>query len=189
MATEIESATRRIRVTNPATGEVLREFDSASAAEVKATISRARTAQPSWQAFPVRERLAILKRFQTMLNDRKAQVAQTITSEAGKLVAEALLTEVLVVLDAARFLLQEAYGFLRDEPVPHGSLATKAKRGHIIREPYGIIGIISPWNYPFSIPATQTLTALITGNTVVLKPSELTPLSSIMFATLLADAG
>jgi len=189
MATEIESATRRIRVTNPATGEVLREFDSASAAEVKATISRARTAQPSWQAFPVRERLAILKRFQTMLNDRKAQVAQTITSEAGKPVAEALLTEVLVVLDAARFLLQEAYGFLRDEPVPHGSLATKAKRGHIIREPYGIIGIISPWNYPFSIPATQTLTALITGNTVVLKPSELTPLSSIMFATLLADAG
>jgi len=138
---------------------------------------------------PVRDRLAILKRFQSLLNDRKTQVARTITSEAGKPVAEALLTEVLVVLDAARFLLQEAHVFLRDAPVSHGSLATKAKRGFIVREPYGVIGIISPWNYPFSIPATQSLAALIAGNAVVLKPSELTPLSSLELAALLADAG
>ena len=189
MATELKSTARRITVTNPATGEVLRQFDAAGADQVTAAIARARAVQPSWQALPLRARLAILKRFQTILNDRKTQVAQTITSDAGKPVAEALLTEVLVVLDAARFLLQEAYGFLRDEPVPHRSLATKAKRGCIIREPYGVVGIISPWNYPFSIPATQTLSALITGNAVVLKPSELTPLSSLTFATLLADAG
>src|SRR6266496_2176550 len=189
MATELDSTTRRISVTNPATGEVLRELDSAGAADMNAAVARARAAQLVWQGTSVRGRLAILTRFQTILNDRKAQVAQTITTEAGKPVAEALLTEVLVVLDASRFLLQEAHAFLRDEPVSHGSLATKAKRGRIIRDPHGVIGIISPWNYPFSIPATQTLAALVTGNAVVLKPSELTPFSSLEFARLLADAG
>ena len=137
----------------------------------------------------MRKRLAIIQRFQQLLNDRKQQVARVINSEAGKPVAEALLTEVLVVLDAARFLLQETYGFLREQPLPHGNLATKAKSGRLIREPYGVIGIISPWNYPFSIPATETLAALATGNAVVLKPSELTPLCALELASLLHDAG
>ena len=119
---------------------MLREFECADSAQVNAAVARARIAQPSWRATPVGDRLAILKRFQSLLNDRKTQVARTITSEAGKPVAEALLTEVLVVLDAARFLLQTAHSFLRDEPVPHGSLATKAKRGCIVREPYGVVG-------------------------------------------------
>ena len=177
------------RVTNPATGEVLREFDSASVEDVNAAVARARTAQSTWRTLSVRDRLAIIKRFQQILNHRKTQVARTISSEAGKPVAEALLTEILVVLDAARFLLQEAHAFLRDEPVAHDSLATKAKRGCIVRESYGVVGVISPWNYPFSIPATQVMWALATGNAVVLKPSELTPLSAMCLGELLHDAG
>lgn len=175
--------------TNPATGEVLREFECASAAEVKEAVAGAQRAQPAWQAIGVRNRLAIIQKFQRLLNDRKQQVARVINSEAGKPVAEALLTEILVVLDAARFLLQETYGFLREQPLTHGNLATKAKSGRLIREPYGVIGIISPWNYPFSIPATETLAALATGNAVVLKPSELTPLCALELASLLHDAG
>jgi len=112
-----------------------------------------------------------------------------ITREAGKPLAEALVTEVLVVLDSARFLIDNAWNLLRDEAVPHGNLATKLKRGYLVREPHGVIGIISPWNYPFSIPATETLAALVAGNTVVLKPSELTPLVALEFAALLHDAG
>ena len=161
----------------------------ASADDVNAAVVRAHSAQPDWLATPVSQRLRVLKSFQQLLTQRKREIAATITSEAGKPVAEALLTEVLVVLDAARFLLNEVHAFLRDERVPHGSLATKAKRGRIIREPYGVIGIISPWNYPFAIPATQTLAALATGNAVVLKPSELTPYSSLALAKLLNDAG
>lgn len=175
--------------TNPATGEVLREFECAGASEVNAAVARARAAQPGWQAFGVSKRLEIIKRIQQLLNDRKQQVARVITSEAGKPVAEALLTEVLVVLDAVRFLLQETYSFLHEQPLPHGNLATKAKSGRLIREPYGVIGIISPWNYPFSIPATETVAALATGNAVVLKPSELTPLCALELASLLHDAG
>jgi acyl-CoA reductase-like NAD-dependent aldehyde dehydrogenase len=174
---------------NPATGEVLREFECASTSDVQDAVARARAAQPAWQTLGVNKRLAIIQKFQQLLNDRQQQVARVITSEAGKPVAEALLTEILVVLDAARFLLEETYAFLREQPLPHGNLATKAKSGRLIREPYGVIGIISPWNYPFSIPATETLAALATGNAVVLKPSELTPLCALELASLLHDAG
>jgi acyl-CoA reductase-like NAD-dependent aldehyde dehydrogenase len=188
MPVEIPVA-HKVTSTNPATAEVLRGFECASAAEVQDAVTRARAAQPAWQAIGVRQRLEILAKFQQLLNDRKQQVASVITSEAGKPVAESLLTEILVVLDAARFLLQETYGFLREQPLPHGNLATKAKSGRLIRQPYGVIGIISPWNYPFSIPATESLAALVTGNAVVLKPSELTPLCAIELASLLHDAG
>src|SRR5262252_9324404 len=107
----------------------------------------------------------------------------------GKPFVEALLTEVLVVLDATRFLLENAYSILRDDRLPHGNFALKAKIGRVLREPYGVIGIISPWNYPFSTPATETLSALIAGNAVVLKPSELTPLIAFELFSLLREAG
>ncbi len=189
MSIETTIGTRKLVSINPATGEILREFECATELDVLEAVRRARTAQRSWQDAPLRHRLAILRAFQQLLNERKREVARTITSEAGKPIVEALLTEILVVLDACRFLLQESHGFLREEAVPHGSLATKAKRGRLIRDPYGVMGIISPWNYPFSIPATETLAALVTGNAVVLKPSELTSLSSLELASLLHDAG
>jgi len=185
----ISSHAACIQVTNPATGEVLREFNCADAVEVHNAVARARAAQPSWHATSITRRLAILKRFQRLLNDRKRDVARVITAETGKPVAEALLTEILIVLDAIRFLEQHARDFLRDEPVRHGSLAAKAKRGALLREPFGVVGIVSPWNYPFSIPAVQTLTALAVGNAVVLKPSELAPLSASELGSLLHDVG
>ena len=188
MSIEVQAVPKMVS-TNPATGEVLREFQCAGVAEVQEAVARARTAQAGWQGIGVRQRLAIIEKFQQLLNERQQHVAGVITSEAGKPVAEALLTEILVVLDAVRFLLKESYGFLREHPLPHGNFATKAKSGRLIREPYGVIGIISPWNYPFSIPATETLAALVTGNAVVLKPSELTPLSALELASLLHDAG
>jgi succinate-semialdehyde dehydrogenase/glutarate-semialdehyde dehydrogenase len=130
-----------------------------------------------------------VREFQGRLHEKKSEIAEAITREAGKPVAEALTTEVLVVLDAARFLIENAYRLLRDELVPHGNLATKLKRGRLVREPYGVVGIISPWNYPFSIPATETLAALVAGNAVVLKPSEFTSLVALELQSLLHAAG
>jgi acyl-CoA reductase-like NAD-dependent aldehyde dehydrogenase len=189
MATDVQIGALCIRVINPATGEVLREFACATPFEVTAAVRRAKAAQPAWAETPLKKRLEVVQRFQRLLSERKQQVARTITSETGKPYVEALLTEILVALDTARFLLGESYEILREKPVPHGSLATKTKRGRLVREPYGVIGIISPWNYPFSIPATQSLAALVTGNAVVLKPSELTSLSALELASLLREAG
>ncbi|MFZ0295765.1 MAG: aldehyde dehydrogenase family protein [Candidatus Sulfotelmatobacter sp.] len=189
MGTGLEVALRKISSVNPATGEVLRELEAASESEAYAAVARARSAQASWAAIGVRKRIVILREFQRRLHERKLEIAEAITREAGKPVAEALTTEVLVVLDAARFLIDNAYRLLRDESVPHGNLATKLKRGLLVREPYGVVGIISPWNYPFSIPATETLAALIAGNAVVLKPSEFTSLVALELRSLLHAAG
>jgi succinate-semialdehyde dehydrogenase/glutarate-semialdehyde dehydrogenase len=189
MATDLEIAARKIVSVNPATGEVLRELDCAGEREVKAAVERARAAQPAWAEMGLRHRIAVLREFQRKLYAKKSEIAAAITCEVGKPLVEALVTEVLVVLDAARFLIDNAWGLLRDEPVPHGNLVTKLKSGWLVREPHGVIGIISPWNYPFSIPATETLAALVAGNAVVLKPSELTPLVALELAGLLHAAG
>ncbi|MCU1269271.1 MAG: Succinate-semialdehyde dehydrogenase [Acidobacteriaceae bacterium] len=189
MATDVEIGARRIRVTNPATNELLREFEYASPGDVADAVRQARAAQPVWEQTSLEKRLKVVRKFQRLLSERKQQIARIITSESGKPYVEALLTEILVVLDTARFLLGESFEFLREQPVRHGSLATKTKSGRLLREQYGVIGIISPWNYPFSIPATQSLAALVTGNAVVLKPSELTPLSAFELASLLREAG
>jgi len=192
MATNAEilrSATQKITSLNPATGEVVGEFGCAEEPQVQAAVARARAAQSAWAERGLKHRIAVLRKFQAKLHSAKSDVAEAITREAGKPVAEALVTEVLVVLDAARFLIDNAWRLLSDEPLPHGSVATKLKRGRLIREPHGVIGIISPWNYPFSIPATDTLAALVAGNAVVLKPSELTPLVAIKLAELLHASG
>ena len=189
MGTDLQVAVRKVWSVNPATGEVLRELECAGENEVQAAVARARAAQPAWAEMGVRARIAVIREFQHRLYTRKSEIAAAITREAGKPLAEALVTEVLVVLDAARFLIDYAWGLLRDEPVPHGNLVTKFKSGRLVREPHGVVGIISPWNYPFSIPATETLAALVAGNAVVLKPSELTPLVALELASLLHAAG
>jgi acyl-CoA reductase-like NAD-dependent aldehyde dehydrogenase len=189
MAVEAPIKAGKISSVNPATGQVLRDLECASEGEVLDAVAGARVAQTAWAEMGVRKRVAVLRDFQRRLHERKTETAQAITREAGKPVAEALTTEVLVVLDAARFLIDNAFLLLREQALPHGNLAAKLKRGWLLREPYGVVGIISPWNYPFSIPATETLAALVAGNAVVLKPSEFTSLVALELQSLLHAAG
>ena len=182
-------ATRHFASLNPATGEVLREFECATTEQVRAAVARASAAQPAWWELGVRRRREILREFQRLLLERKAEVARLVSEEAGKPYAESLVAEVMVGLDAARFCIATAYGFLRPQRVPHGNFILKAKSGVLLREPHGVVGIISPWNYPFSTPASETVAALVTGNAVVLKPSELTPLVALKLEELLHAAG
>jgi len=185
--TEITPA--QITVRNPASQEVIGSVLNFSGEEVAAAVAQARAAQARWAATPVSARLKVLRRFRELLSEQKDAVAATITREAGKPQAEALSTEVLVALDGTNYLLDNTAAFLRPEPVPHSNLIMKLKRGMLCREAYGVVGIISPWNYPFSLPTVQTLTALGMGNAVVLKPSEFTPFSSLELQRLLREAG
>ncbi len=189
MATDLQIPVRRVISINPATGEALRELDCASESEVHSVVARARDAQLAWNALGVERRIDVLRRFQQLLQAQKSEVATLIAQEAGKPYVEALLTEVLVVLDATRFLIDNAFSFLDEQPLAHGGLAMKTKRGRILREPHGVIGIVSPWNYALSIPAVDALGALVTGNAVVLKPSEFTSLVALKLQTLLHQAG
>jgi succinate-semialdehyde dehydrogenase/glutarate-semialdehyde dehydrogenase len=189
LATDPQVAARRVASINPATGEVLRDLACAGKTEVAAIVSEARSAQPAWASLSAGKRVANLREFQHLLHEKKSEMARLITRETGKPYVESLAMEVMVVLDTARFLIENAYGFLREQPLPHGNLAMKAKRGRILREPYGVIGIISPWNYPFSTPATESLSALVAGNAVVVKPSEFTSLVALELESLLHAAG
>src|ERR1700694_3320487 len=189
MVTSLQVGARKIVSANPANGGALREFACASEPGIHAAVARAHAAQPAWAELGVGNRITILREFQLLLHRKKSEVAQLVAREAGKPYVEALLTEVLVVLDAARFLIDNAYRLLGDKRIPHGNLAMRAKSGRLVREPYGVIGVISPWNYPFSIPATESLAALVAGNAVVVKPSEFTSLTAIELASLLHQAG
>jgi len=178
-----------VAVRDPATQQTIGSVPIFAAEQITTAVAVARAAQQRWAVTPVTERLRIVRRFQQLLAEQKDIIAAVITREAGKPQAEALATEVMVVLDAAKYLLDNVPEFLRPEPVPHANPVMKLKRGLLCREPYGVIGIISPWNYPFSLPSVQALTALATGNAVVLKPSEFTPFSSLELARLLRVAG
>src|ERR1700722_15274676 len=188
MATNLQIAVQKVSSVNPATGEVLRALECASEQEVHEAVARAHVAQKTLSAIAVRNRIQVLRHFQGLLHQKKSEISEAITRETGKPVTEALPTEVLVVLDSAQFLIENAYRLLRGEALPHGNIATKLKTGRLLREPYGVIGIISPWNYPFAIPATETLAALVAGNAVVLKPSEFTSLVALELQSLLHGA-
>ncbi|HEU5401156.1 MAG TPA: aldehyde dehydrogenase family protein [Terriglobales bacterium] len=188
MSTSTIDVSAKLLNRNPATGEVISEHTVATATEVSAAVARARAAQPAWNALGTNRRIGMVRKFQKLLLRDRESVAQKITAEAGKPLVESFLSEVIVALDAARFCAENAHRALRIEAVHHGNPILR-KRARLVYEPVGVIGIISPWNYPFSTPATETLAALVTGNTVVLKPSELTPISALELQRLLHEAG
>src|ERR1700682_3108007 len=130
MAPELPIAARAASVfravsANPATAQVLREFESDTEPEVQAAVSRARSAQPAWNNAGIRRRTEIVRRFQQLLHEKKSDVARLISQEQGKPWVEALLTEVLVVLDAARFNIEHGRRMLTAQQVSHGNFAMK----------------------------------------------------------------
>src|SRR5438270_442319 len=119
-------------VHNPATQEIIGTLPNFSAGQVTAAVERAGAAQKRWASVPVRDRLKILKTFGELLCEQKDAVASVISREAGKPEAEALSTEILVVLDTVKYLRDHLPEFLRAEPVPHGNPAMKLKRGLLL---------------------------------------------------------
>jgi acyl-CoA reductase-like NAD-dependent aldehyde dehydrogenase len=172
---------------NPATLEEMARFRVASAAEVEQAVARARAAQPAWAALSCRNRARYILKVQRALYDRKEEIIRIISDETGKPAFEALTTEVFMVSDLMSHFAASAERILRDERF---SIAVfRNKRSMITYEPLGVVGVISPWNFPFSIPVGEIVMALMAGNAVVLKPSEFTPLVGDAIKRLFASAG
>lgn len=180
---------RTIPAIDPATGLAFAETAVASVEGVRLAVETARAAQPAWATRPFRERKAIIARFQRLLYQRRREVAELITRENGKPLGEALLTEVAVTLDLARYYLAHAESMLRPRRIAHGNIAFLGKRGRLYWEPLGVLGIISPWNYPLLLPFGALLPALLAGNAVILKPSEFTTRIAALGVELLHQAG
>jgi len=112
-----------------------------------------------------------------------------VTHETGKPHVEALFSDVLISLETAKYYARHAPKLLADERVAHHNLAVKAKSGKLRYEPFGVIGIIAPWNYPLAISLSQIIPAIVAGNSVILKPSELTPRCGELISECFAAAG
>jgi acyl-CoA reductase-like NAD-dependent aldehyde dehydrogenase len=182
------SATQTIDSLNPATQEMNASFECTQPAQLPAIFETARRAQKDWAALPLPNRCAMLRKLRNAMFARRDQIADAISRETGKPRVEAIFAEVLLALDTADFLAKRAPAWLKHEKVPHHSLAMKSKSGWLEFSPLGVVAIISPWNYPFSIPMAQVIPALVAGNAVVLKPSELTPCSGALVGELCAEA-
>ncbi|HEX2205686.1 MAG TPA: aldehyde dehydrogenase family protein [Longimicrobium sp.] len=150
---------------------------SASSAEeaVRAAVGRARAAQAGWGALPVRERARRMRAFRGALIRRMDEVVETIHAETGKPRIEALGHEVFIVAGLVRAYEKRAPKVLRPRRVGSGLLVNKS--GTKRYEPFGVVGVISPWNFPFSMPGIPMVGALFAGNGGVIKPSEVTPRS------------
>jgi len=162
---------------NPATKQPIGEVPDMSAADVHAAIERARAAQREWAKVPIEQRCKRVLRFAEVLMERAEEVIDLLVAEAGKTRLEALGMEVVVIADLTRYFCKHAPEMLEPEPVSLHLLKHRASYLHF--QPRGVIGIIAPWNFPFSIPIGETVMSLIAGNGVVLKPSEVTPLIAL----------
>jgi succinate-semialdehyde dehydrogenase/glutarate-semialdehyde dehydrogenase len=174
---------------NPATGEVVARIPATPLTAIPAIFEAARTAQKEWAARPLRDRCAMLRKLRDAIFDRRDDIANVVVRETGKPRAEAILAEVLLALDTADFLARQAPRWLRSERVSHHNIALKAKSGWLEFEPHGVVAIISPWNFPFAIPTTELIPALVAGNAVLLKPSELTPATGALVGEIIHRAG
>src|SRR5882762_8433237 len=186
--TPAESAAEIISC-DPATGEEIGRAPLSSLEDVRQAVSRARSAQPAWAnlSFPERARV-ILKARELMLAQRD-EIARLISRETGKPVAEALSMEIVPTLDAMHYFAHAAENLLRPQKIDIGQYGMMGRSSSIRFKPLGVIGIISPWNFPLATPADEVVMALMAGNAVVLKPSELTPLIALKIGEIFRRAG
>jgi acyl-CoA reductase-like NAD-dependent aldehyde dehydrogenase len=189
MATIAQPQTAVIDVENPATGQVIRSVPATSPDEVAAMVERARAAQPAWEALGFEGRGRVLRRAQKWLVDNTARVAETIVAESGKAYEDAQLAEVAYGTMALGFWAKHAPEYLADERVRTASPFVAGRKLTVRYRPLGVVGVIGPWNYPLNNSFGDAVPALAAGNAVVLKPSEVTPLTSLLLAEGMRESG
>jgi|RhiMetdeSRZDD1v2_1073273.scaffolds.fasta_scaffold31075_6 acyl-CoA reductase-like NAD-dependent aldehyde dehydrogenase len=176
------TARERIAVDNPATGEIVGYVDDMDAAMVAAIVDRARAAQPAWDALGFERRAAKLRELRGWLVDNRRRVIDILVAEGGKTPEDAMLADLWYVCDALGFWGKSAKKYLADERVKTHSPLLLGKKVIVRYRPVGVVGVIGPWNYPLTNTFGDVIPALMAGNSVVMKPSEVTPLTSLLVA-------
>jgi succinate-semialdehyde dehydrogenase/glutarate-semialdehyde dehydrogenase len=174
---------------NPATGDIVGYSEMNTPEEAREAIRRARAAQPAWAALPLEERVRYIARLRDYLVEHADAISDTIARDVGKTRIEALATEVLTSALATDYYLRNARRFLQPRKVRGGSLLFLNKRSRIYRIPFGVIGIIAPWNYPLGIPMHEIVPALLAGNTVIFKTAPETQMVGRKIEEMIQAAG
>lgn len=176
-----------IEVHSPATGDFIERLPVDSRDEVFAKVERVRAAQKRWARLAVEDRCAALGRLREVLVRHADDIANAVAKENGKVRQEAFLHDIGPVLAVLEYFVHEAPRILAPERL-HLSLL-KHKKSYLVYRPKGVVAVISPWNFPFFIPAADAIMALVAGNGVVIKPSENTPRSGLLVKSYLDEAG
>ena len=178
---------QRFTVQNPATGQAIGEVPICSRDDVGQAMEKVRRASKFWAALTVEERCRRLVPVAKLITKRMDEIAQTISRENGKVVYEALTFDVGPLLLAMNYFIENGPRILAPEPIqvaiaPH-------RKSYLSYQPRGVIAVISPWNFPFFLPGCDTIMSLIAGSGVILKPSEITPLSALALKSCFDDGG
>ncbi len=181
-ATELESF-------NPATGERVGAVPVTAPDEVAAVVDAVAKVQPFWAQLTLADRARYLERTAQVLIDETDDIRDLIVREQGKPRNEAFTMEILPTIDSLRWIARAGQEILADERIAMPQLYLKTKSAAFSYEPLGVIGVISPWNYPWSIPLGEVALALMAGNGVVLKPASLTALIGERIAKAFERAG
>ncbi|MGC1375213.1 MAG: aldehyde dehydrogenase family protein [Anaerolineales bacterium] len=168
--------------TNPGTGQVFGQTPVATSDEVRQAVQEMRQRFPAWSGKSIRERIRILRKFQALLIDRQDEITQVINQDCGKTRQDAIL-ELFVTIYNLDETCRKAPGWLKTEHVSPGIYFFK--KCAIEHRPHGVTAVIAPWNYPFALSLPPVFAALIAGNTVVLKPSELTAATGELIRSLI----
>ena len=174
---------------NPATGAEVGRVPHMSPDEVKAAVTRSHAAFAIWKNTSFAARRALLMKAREVILSEMDEIAHLISAESGKPFGEAIAMEIAPVLDLMQFFARNAEKMLGPKRVGIGLYALLGRSSKIVYHPLGVVGIIPAWNYPLAIPLGETAMALMAGNSVIIKPSELTPLVGLKIGEIFERAG
>jgi succinate-semialdehyde dehydrogenase/glutarate-semialdehyde dehydrogenase len=187
---EGSTATReQLESFSPATGERIGAVSTVSPDEVQAIVDDVASVQPFWAQLPLSDRARYMRRAAQAIIDDLDAIATLLSREQGKPVNEAYVMELLPTIDALHWIADNGEDILSDEGIKQPQIFFKQKKAWFSYEPLGVVGVIAPWNYPWSIPFGEVAIALMCGNGVVLKPASLTPLIGEQIRTIFERAG
>ena len=174
---------------NPATGEELGRVRFSTPEDVDEAVARSRVVFHKWKTTSFAERKRIVMKARDVILAEMDEIAHLISAESGKPFGEAIAMEIAPVLDLMQWVARGAKKMLRPRRVDIGSYRLFARSSRIVYHPLGVVAIIPAWNYPFSIPLGEAAMSLMAGNSVVIKPSELTPLVGLKIGEIFEKAG
>lgn len=184
----MHSVKRKLTAISPATGKVIAEIEETPLGKVSAIYEQARAAFPTWRDLSIAERITYLKKLKEVILTELENISAIISDDTGKVKTEALTADLMPTLDAIGHISTSAESVLKRKRVKT-PLLLFGKKSYIEYFPRGVVLVISPWNYPFQLAMVPVLSALAAGNTVILKPSEVTPLVGKCMEELFKKAG
>ncbi|MBK9163490.1 MAG: aldehyde dehydrogenase family protein [Acidobacteria bacterium] len=184
-----EAAANEIISSDPATGREVGRVRVTTPDEVREAVERSRQVFHMWKTTSFAERRRLVMRAREVILDEMEAIAELISAESGKPKGEAIALEIAPVLDLMQWIARSAEKMLRPRRIGIGLFGLLGRSSKVVYHPLGVVAIIPAWNYPFSIPLGEAVMSLMAGNTVVIKPSELTPLTGVKIGEIFERAG